>query len=105
MNNNQISNPKKEVPKGMALNEKDYISSLMSCLKEMERNYVIAMSEASNEALYQKYLAIFNSITTLQREVYEVMFRNGWYTVEKKEKTKIEQKYQMFLQEIQDLNG
>ena len=28
--NNQIKNPKMEVPKGMNLNEKDYLNSLLS---------------------------------------------------------------------------
>lgn len=94
MNNNQISNPKKEQPAGMSLNEKDYITSLLSRLKEMEKNYTIAMTEASNESLYQRYLEIFSSIATLQRETYEVMFRNGWYVLEKKEANKINQKLQ-----------
>lgn len=92
MNNNQISNAKKEVPKGMVLNEKDYVTSLLSTLKDMEKNYVIAMTEASNEALYQKYLKVFNSLASLQRETYEVMFRNGWYEIEKADNNKIKQK-------------
>ena len=52
MNNQKIGNPKVEVPTGIALNDKDYITSLLTCLKDMEKNYVIAMSEASNESLY-----------------------------------------------------
>lgn len=95
MNNNQISNPKKEVASGINLNEKDYLSSLVSCLKEMEKNYVIAMTEASNEELYQKYLSVFLEISSLQREAYELMFRNGWYILEKADDSKINQKYQM----------
>lgn len=94
MNNNQISNPKKEVPAGITLNEKDYIESLLTCLKDMEKNYTIAMTEASNESLYQKYLKAFNEIASLQRETYEVMFRNGWYILEKAEKDKVSEKLQ-----------
>lgn len=105
MNNNQISNPKKEVAKGIALNEKDYLNSLLSCLKEIEKNYVIAMTEASNETLYQEYHKIFNDIASLERETYELMFRNGWYILEKEETQKINQKYQMLSQEIKDLNS
>lgn len=102
--NNKISNPKVEVPTGMALNDKDYINSLLSCLKEMEKNYVIAMSEASNEQLYDTYKNIFLTISSLEREAYELMFRKGWYTLEKEEKQKIAQKYQMLSQEYQDMN-
>lgn len=103
MNNNQISNPKKEVPKGIKLNDKDYISKLLSCLKEMEKNYVVAMTEASNENLFNKYKNVFNDIVNLQREVYEIMFRNGWYQLEKVENNKINSKLTMFSQELNDL--
>ena len=54
MNNNQVCNPKVEVPTGMSMNDKDYLTSLLSCLKDMEKNYVIAMTEASCESLYEK---------------------------------------------------
>jgi len=50
--NNNISNPKTEVPTGLALNDKDFITSLSTCLKELSKNYVIAQTEASNEVLF-----------------------------------------------------
>ena len=39
--NNQIANQKQEVPTGINLNDKDYINSLLTCLKEMTKNYAI----------------------------------------------------------------
>lgn len=104
MNNNQVCNPKTEVPSGLALNDKDYLSDLLSCLKEMEKNYVVAMTEASNEDLYNKIHNMFLDFANLQRETYELMFRNGWYSLEKAESNKIQQKYQMLSKELQDLN-
>jgi len=103
MNNNKISNPKTEVPTGKSFNDKDYINSLLSSLKEMIKNYAIALTEASNENLYNSYKNIFDSYVSLQREVYELMFRNGWYSLEKAETQKISNKVQMLSQEISDL--
>lgn len=103
--NNQISNPKVEVPTGISCNDKDYINSLLSCLKEMSKNYVMAMTEASNESLYEKHKQVFLNLIALQREVYELMFRKGWYAIEKAEGQKIGQKSQMLTQEYQDLNS
>ncbi len=103
--NNQIANPKVEVPTGISCNDKDYINSLLSCLKEMSKNYVIAMNEASNESLYEKYKEVFLVLTSLQREVYELMFRKGWYSLENVDTQKISQKSQMLSQEYQDLNA
>lgn len=105
MNNNEISNPKIEVSSGIKLNEKDYLECLLTSLKEMSKNYIICMTEASNEKLYQMYLATFEEISKLQREVYELMFRNGWYKLEKSDNDKISQKLDMLNQEYNELNS
>ena len=101
----QIKNPKTEVSKGMSLNEKDYLTSLLTSLKNMEKNYCIAMTEASCEELYQKYLETFLNISATQREVYELMFLNGWYVLEKAENNKIQDKYQTLNQDLNDLKS
>ena len=101
--NNSISNNKIEVPSGSELNDKDYINCLLTCLKDMEKNYLIAMSEASNETLYEKLSVNFNQLILLQRETYEVMFRKGWYTLEKVPITKINSKLQTLTQELDNL--
>ena len=103
MNNNQIANPKTEVPTGLQMNDKDYLTCLLTCLKEMQKNYATAMTEASNESLYRSYHSVFEEITKLQRETYELMFQNGWYKLEVAETTKISNKYQTLAQEYQDL--
>ena len=104
MNNNKISNPKTEVPTGINMNDKDYLTCLLTVLKEMSKNYSTAMTEASNEHLYKSYHSIFNEVSKLQREVYELMFQNGWYSLEKQDQTKINEKYNMLSTEYQDLN-
>ena len=103
MDNNMISNPKTEVPTGKALNDKDYMNCLLSSLKEMVKNYAVALTEASNESLYNRYKTTFDNYTLLQREVYEIMFRKGWYSLEKAEVQKISNKFQMLSQEFSDL--
>lgn len=102
--NNKISNPKVEVPKGVSINDKDYMNSLLSCLKKMVKNYAIALTEASNENLYNQYKEMFDTYSSLQREVFEAMFRKGWYSLEQAEEQKINSKYQMLNQEFTDLS-
>ena len=87
-----ISNPKTEVRKGIKLNEKDIMMEVLTYLKDLEKNYVVALTEASNEYLFNKYLNIFESISSLQRKTYEIMFKNGWYKLETVSNTKIEEK-------------
>ena len=103
--NNQIKNPKVETPTGMTLNDKVYISSLLSTLKQLVKNYAVSLTEASCEELYEEYKEMFNTYSSLQREVYELMFRKGWYVLEQADANKISSKYQTLNQEFMDLNG
>ena len=103
-NSNKISNPKTEVPTGRTLNDKDYLNCLLTTLKEMVKNYSVVLTEASNENLYNNYKEMFDRYSKMQREIYELMFRNGWYSLEKVEIQKINSKIQMLGQEITDLN-
>ena len=103
--NNNISNPKTEVPKGTSINDKDYMNSLLGTLKEIVKNYSVALTEASNETLYNEFKTMFDEYSNLQREVYEEMFRKGWYTLEKAESQKLDSKYQTLNQEFMDLNA
>lgn len=104
MNNNKLSNPKTEVPTGTKQNDKDYLNSALSLLKDMEKNYALVLTEASNENLFGKYENMFNDIKNLQREVYELAFRKGWYSLEKAEDTKITEKFNTLNQEFNDLS-
>ena len=60
----KIENQVTKVPNGIELNDRDYCTCLLTTLKDMEKNYVIAMSEASNEWLYEIYRGIFNKISS-----------------------------------------
>lgn len=102
--NNKISNPKVEVPTGLSLNDKDYITAFLTCLKEMAKNYTIAQTEASNEELFEKYNMVYNNIISMQRDVYELMFRKGWYCIEKADQQKITAKFDQLSKEYKDLN-
>lgn len=104
VNNNKITNPKTETPTGITMNDKDYLTCLLTILKELSKNYCQAMTEASNEHLYKSYLSIFSEISTLQRETYELMFQNGWYQLESADTTKIVEKYNNLSTEYQDLS-
>ena len=102
--NNKISNPKTEVPNGTNLNDKDYLNSILSTLKDMEKNYTLVLTEVSNEYLFSKYENMFNEIKNFQREVYELSFKKGWYTLEKAEEVKITEKYNTLNEEFNNLS-
>ncbi|MBR4618835.1 MAG: spore coat protein [Bacilli bacterium] len=103
MNNTEICNPKTEVEKGLTLNDKDYLEGVLTVCKDLEKNLVIAMTEASHEEYYEKIHEMFESIAALQREIYELYFRKGWFIIEKEDESKLTKKYNMLQQELTDL--
>ena len=85
---NNINNEKVEVPKGITLNDKDYLTNILTLLKDMEKNMTVALTEASNEKLFKEYKKMFDKYSELQRDCYELMFKNGWYQLEETPKNK-----------------
>ena len=104
MNNNKISNPKKEVPTGLALIDQDYMTILLCHFKELEKNLTVALTEASNQKLYKELKKMFDSIANTQRLAYELMFNYGWYSLEKAKDTKIKTLENELQTKIDNLN-
>ena len=48
---------------------------------------------------------MFDAYSLLQRDVYELMFRKGWYPLEEADSNKVSSKCQILSQEFTDLNG
>ena len=51
----------------MTLNDKDYISSLLSTLKQLVKNYAVSLTEASNETLYGEYKEMFDTYSIITK--------------------------------------
>ncbi len=99
----KISNTKQEVDNTFNMNDKDYINKLLSCLKEISKNYTVALTEASNETLYNKYKDMFLKYIDMQRNVFELMFRKGWYELETIDNNKLNEKYNMLNKEFDSI--
>lgn len=98
MNQNQqkIKNPKTQVPNTPQMNERDFINDLLATEKYLTTSYSMALHEASHAGLYQDVLNIFTETQNCQRDIYELMFKKGWYAVEAADQQKLQQSYQQF---------
>ena len=102
--NNKISNQKTQVPQTNAMNDKDYLSTILEIQKSMVKNLSVALTEASNNELYNDYYDMFDEISNLQRQTYDLMFKKGWYCLEMAEENKINEKLNMLEQELPQLD-
>lgn len=101
--NKKISNPKVEVKEGLGMNDRDYLGAMLELEKNMSNNYSIAMNEASNEELYEKYFELFEDTKDMARECYQLMFQNGWYSLEEESDEKVSQKIEELTKKIEAL--
>lgn len=102
--NNKIGNKKVEVPETKEMNYKDYITTMLTIEKAMVKDYATALTEASNNDLYNDYLDMFNDVSNLQRDIYNLMFKKGWYQLEMAQDNKIEEKLNCLTSEISQLD-
>ncbi|GGF32323.1 hypothetical protein GCM10010954_34410 [Halobacillus andaensis] len=93
---NKIQNPETQIPKTPQMNERDFVNDLLTTEKYMTGAYNIALNEASNQTLYQDLATIFKETQDCQRNLYNLMFKNGWYALEQAEQTKVQNSYQQF---------
>lgn len=103
MNNNKVQNQKTEVPQTIEMNDENYLNNMLETEKNMSVNMTIALNEASNETLYNELYEMFLQIKNAQRDLYELAFRKGWYSVEKAEQTKISEEYNSLSQSLSEL--
>ncbi|MCM3029494.1 MULTISPECIES: spore coat protein [unclassified Niallia] len=96
MNQQKVQNPETQVAKTPQMNDRDFINDLLATEKYMTASYSTALNEASNEKLYDDLLSIFTETQNMQRELYDLMFREGWYKLESADQQKLQQAYQQF---------
>lgn len=103
MDQNKVQNQKVEVPKGLELNDENYLNDILSSLKCLVSNYACVLNEASNINYYKVIKQIFDETSLLQRDFFDALFQRGWYCLECAEQMKINeaiQKLQPHLDEM-----
>lgn len=95
--NNKIENKKD-------MNDKDVITSILSLEKSLVKDYAVCLTEASNNDLYNDYFDMFDDIINLQRNIYNLMYKKGWYQLEIVQDDKIEEKKLYFTNEITQID-
>lgn len=105
MNNNTVQNQEKEIPKTINMNDRDYVNDVLSTEKCFSNNLSTALSEASNEDLFNELLTMFSETKAAARDLFNLLFTNGWYKLEKAEDTKIQQKQNDMSTKLNELNS
>ncbi|MBU5594032.1 spore coat protein [Amphibacillus sp. MSJ-3] len=96
MHTSKVQNPETPIEKTPKLNDRDIINDFLATEKYMTDGYSTALNEASNHTFYENLLQIFTETQNQQRHLYNLMFKNGWYSLEKADQQQIDQAVQQF---------
>lgn len=102
--NNKIENVKVPVEQSINMNDRDCLNDLLSTAKAFTHILSIAMTEASNHKLNQEIHKMFDEAEKNQRMLFDLMFKNGWYSLEKVDAMKLQESLTKLNQELSELS-
>lgn len=93
-----IKNPSTGVPevKGPEFNDRDMVNDLLSTEKYLTDNYNVFVKETSHEDLYRLTMGILNETHQAARDVFNLMFKKGWYTLTSAQSQTLQQTKEQF---------
>lgn len=83
--------------------EKDIATNLLVTLKHMKSELNLFTQEASNETLFKEINEVYTCVSTLQREVFEMMCSQSWYKMTPDTAASISKAYTKFSNSKNDL--
>lgn len=94
----KIKNPETQISKTPQMNDRDFINDCLMTEKYLTSAYAVAVHEMSHQDLYRDVLSIYEETEKCQRELYNLMFKKGWYGLEAEDPQKLQKTYQQFQQ-------
>ncbi len=93
---NKIQNPEMQISKTPQMNDRDFVNDCLMTEKYLTSSYSVAIHEMSHQGLYQDILSIYEETEQCQRDLYNLMFKKGWYGIEAEDTQKIQKTVQQF---------
>ena len=83
------------------MSDKEYLMDTLDTLKCLSVNMTYAMNEASCDIIYKEYLSMFKEINKETKEVFDLAYRLGYYTLESEDEKKIKSAIKTLSQELE----
>lgn len=100
----EIKNEKKPTVKSKSMSEEDILNDILMCEKNISNNYSIAVDEMSNKQLYKIVLEILNDSKNVARELYNLAFEKGWYSIKTESDTEIDKAHNEYKSKSKELS-
>ena len=83
------------------MTDKEYLMDTLDTLKCLSVNMTYAMNEASCDKIYKEYLSMFKTLNKETKEVFDLAYKLGYYTLESEEEKKIKSAIKTLSQELE----
>lgn len=82
--------------KSNSYSDKEISTNLLVTLKHMKQEFNTFTQEASNDILYSEIFKLYECISQLQRDVFNMMSAQGWYKMIPESGKNISKEYTKF---------
>lgn len=93
---NKIQNQAVPVQKTPEMNDRDFCNDMLATEKYLSNAYSVAVNEMSHQSLFNDILSIYTETQNCQRDLFELMFKKGWYGFEAANPQNLQNSYQQF---------
>lgn len=93
-----VKNPSTNFKKGPEFNDRDRLNDMLATEKWLTDGFNTFVRETSHQDLYNDILHVLNETHHAARDVFNLMFEKGWYTLHPEQPSHIAKHHQKFSQ-------
>lgn len=91
-----VKNPTTQFTRGKEFSDRDRLDDMLATEKWLTDGYNVFVRETSHNNLYRDILHILNETHHAARELFNLMFEKGWYSIQAEQPSQITKEYQKF---------
>lgn len=91
-----VKNPSANFQKGQQFNDRDRLNDMLSTEKWLTDGYNVFVRETSHQDLYRDILGILTQTHHAARDLFNLMFEKGWYSLHPEQPSQIAKHHQKF---------
>ena len=91
-----IKNPSTQVQQNTQFNDRDRLNDMLATEKWLTDGFNVFAREASHQTLHNDVMHILNETHQAARDVFNLMFEKGWYSLHPEQPSQVSKEYQKF---------
>ncbi|NLJ80178.1 MAG: spore coat protein [Firmicutes bacterium] len=94
--NPTVKNPSARFSKNAEFNDRDRLNDMLATEKYLTDGFNVFVRETSHQHLYRDILQVLNETHHTARQLFNLMFEKGWYTLQPEQSSQISSQHRKF---------